>query len=44
MMASVLAGTVDVAVQTHPELKPNKDIWMEIARECAARRVCNKNE
>jgi len=39
MMASVLAGTVDVAVQTYPELKPNKDIWMEIARECAARRV-----
>lgn len=44
MMASVLAATVDVAVQTYPETKPDRDTWMETARECAAKRACNRTE
>lgn len=38
-MASVLTATVDVALQTYPELKPDKDAWIELARESAARRA-----
>lgn len=44
MMASVLEATVNVAVQTHPELKPNRDTWLEIVRECAARRAGDRND
>lgn len=43
-MAGVLAATVDIALQAYPELKPDRDAWEEIARECAARRACNTTE
>lgn len=33
-MASVLAATVDIALQAYPELKPDRDARGEIAREC----------
>ncbi|WDY55872.1 hypothetical protein [Pseudomonas sp. PSKL.D1] len=38
-MAGVLEATVDVAVQTYPDLKPDKETWAAIARECAIRRA-----
>jgi len=40
-MAGILASTVDVALQAYPELKPDEDAWVEIARKCAAARACN---
>jgi hypothetical protein len=37
-MAGVLQATVEVALQAHPELTPDRQAWMEIAKASAARR------
>ena len=38
-MAGILEATVNVAVQTYPDLKPDAETWAAIVRESAARRA-----
>lgn len=38
-MASVLSETVDLAIKAYPELEPNKETWILVAKACAAKRA-----